>query len=182
MLLESEKISLGSSAPAVSLKGVDDEMHALEEFENAKVLVIVFMCNHCPYVQAVWGRLVELQAEFEGRGVQFVGINSNNHPDYPEDNMENMKKYYEKHEMNFPYLLDENQKVARAYGAVCTPDIFVYDGERKLAYHGRIDDNWKDENLVTERELANALDALVRGERPYEKQNPSIGCSIKWIN
>ncbi|MFH1534176.1 MAG: thioredoxin family protein [Nitrospirota bacterium] len=166
VLLESKDISMGTPAPDFSLKGVDDQMHGLSDFSDAEVLVVVFMCNHCPYVQAIWDRLVVLQAKFEDRNVRFVGINPNYHPDYPEDSLEKMKEYYGEYEMNFPYLIDESQKVARAYGAQCTPDIFVYDRERKLQYHGRVDEH--------------AIEALLRGDVPSEDQNPSMGCSIKW--
>ncbi len=180
VLLESEKVSIGTLASDFSLVGTDDQEHSLGEFSEAQVLVIVFMCNHCPYVQAIWDRLVALQAKYGEKGVQFVGINPNFNPDYPEDSLEKMKGYYEQYGMNFPYLLDESQEVARAYGAVCTPDIFVYDAERKLSYRGRIDDNWQEPSAVTKEELAEALDKLVVGEMPSEDQNPSMGCSIKW--
>lgn len=180
VLLESKKVEMGSPAPDFKLMGVDDREHTLAEYAGEKALVIVFMCNHCPYVQAQWGRLVALQEKYKDRRVQFVGINANYNPDYPEDSFENMKKYYEKYGMNFPYLLDESQKVARAYNAQCTPDIFVYDARQKLAYHGRIDDNWKDGGSATSHELDAALEALVKGERPGPDQKPSMGCSIKW--
>ena len=179
-LLESKGIPMGTPAPDFSLKGVDDQVHSLTDAADAEVFVIVFMCNHCPYVQAIWDRLVALQGKFEDRGVQFVGINPNYHPDYPEDSLEKMKEYYGQHEMNFPYLIDESQEIARAYGAECTPDIFVYDRERKLAYHGRIDDNWQNPDAVTREELSDAIEALLESEVPSEDQNPSMGCSIKW--
>lgn len=169
-LLESKSISMGISAPDFTLKGVDDRTHGLSEFSEMEVLVVVFMCNHCPYVQAIWDRLVALQAKFEDKNVRFVGINPNYHPDYPEDSLEKMKEYYAEYEMNFPYLIDESQEVARAFGAECTPDIFVYDSERKLRYHGRVD----------KEELSEAIEVLLRGEVPSEDQNSSMGCSIKW--
>lgn len=171
---------MGTPAADFSLKGTDDQMHSLADFGSAEVLVVVFMCNHCPYVQAVWSRLVALQERYASKGVQFVGINPNLNPAYPEEDLEHMKDYYEQYSMNFPYLLDESQEVARAYGAVCTPDIFVYDRSRELAYHGRIDDQWQDPDGVTREELAEALDALVEGGAPSDEQNPTIGCSIKW--
>lgn len=169
-LLESENIPLGEKANDFSLASTDGELYELDDFSDAEVLVIVFMCNHCPYVQKIWGELVDLQLDFEEMGVQFVGINPNSHPDYPEETMDKMKEYYEEYDMNFPYLLDESQEVARAYGAKCTPDIYVFNNNRKLAYHGRIEND----------ELRNAIDALVEGRQPDEDQNPSMGCSIKW--
>ncbi|MBI4975530.1 thioredoxin family protein [Candidatus Peregrinibacteria bacterium] len=179
-LLESKKIADGTKAPDFNLTGVDLEKYSLDDFSSAKVLVVVFMCNHCPYVQAVWKRLVELQMEFIGRGVQLVGINSNFNPQYPEETLPNMKKHYEWYGMNFPYLLDETQNVAKAYGAECTPDIFAYDEHRGLFYHGRIDDNWKEPDKVTKRELKEAIDCLLMGEKYCEEVKPSMGCSIKW--
>lgn len=182
VLLESLKIKSGKPAQKFSLKGVDERIYTLENFADAKILVIVFMCNHCPYVQAVWQRLIDLQARFIDRNVQFVGINSNvANPDYSEDNFENMKIEYDRRKMNFPYLTDEIQSVARAYEAQCTPDIFVYDSDRKLAYHGRVDDNWKDPDKVSKQELAEAIEALLRGDRPSLEQHPSMGCSIKFL-
>lgn len=181
VLLESLRIRMWESAKDFSLRGVDGKIYTLENFAQAKVLVIVFMCNHCPYVQAVWQRLIDLQERFKDDGVQFVGINANAaNPDYEEDNFENMKIEYAKRKMNFPYLIDEIQIVARDYEAQCTPDIFVYDGERKLAYHGRIDDSWKDVTKVTRQELAEAIEALLRENKPGPEQYPSMGCSIKW--
>ncbi len=170
-LLESKSISMGISAPDFSLKGVDDQMHSLLDFSDVEVLVVVFMCNHCPYVQAIWGGLVDLQTKFGNKNVQFVGINPNFHPDYPEDSLEKMKEYHREYKMNFPYLIDESQEVAKAFGAECTPDIFVYNDEMKLSYHGRIE----------EEELSEAIEVLLRGEVPSDDQNPSIGCSIKWL-
>lgn len=181
-LLESLKISMGESAKAFTLKGVDDDIYKLESFKEAKVLVLIFMCNHCPYVKAVWQRLIDLQKKNKIRGVQFVGINANAANDvYEEDSFENMKKEFEERKMNFPYLIDADQKVSREYEAQCTPDIFVYDEQRKLAYHGRIDDNWKDEGRVTKHELAEAIETILKGEKVSAPQHPSMGCSIKWV-
>jgi peroxiredoxin len=182
VLLESGKIESGLSAPDFSLLSTQGGEYCLNDFKDFNVLVVVFMCNHCPYVQAVWGRLVSLQSRFFDKGVRFVGINSNNNPDYPEETLEKMGEYYDRYKMNFPYLFDETQKVARSYGAVCTPDIFVYDKNRKLVYRGRIDDNWQDSSAVTKEELACALDKIIVGEDVSENQNPSMGCSIKWVN
>lgn len=179
-LLYSQTVPFGSPAPDFSLPGADGKKHTLASFKDKKALVIIFMCNHCPYVQACWQRLVELDREFSPQGVQFVGINSNDPQNYPEDSYEKMKEYAEKNGQLFPYLCDDSQVVAKAYGAVCTPDIFVYDSEHKLQYHGRIDDNWKEPENVSTRELAEALEALIKGELPNRDQNPSMGCSIKW--
>lgn len=181
-LVESNNLKMGRVAEDFSLIGVDGKIHGLKNFDQAKVLVIVFMCNHCPYVQAIWSRLVGLQSEFQASGVQFLGINPNTaNESYEEETLEKMKEYADQYQMNFPYLEDAGQKVARLYEAECTPDIYVYDGARKLVYHGRLDDNWKDESEVRERDLAQAIVALLEGGRPNSQQKPSMGCSIKWI-
>jgi peroxiredoxin len=180
VLLESFKLTLGEDAHDFSLSGTDDQTYSLDSFSDAKVLVIIFMCNHCPYVQAVLDRMIQIQADYKDKGVQFVGINSNDAENYPEDSFDGMKQVVEEKGINFPYLFDESQGVARTYQAQCTPDIYVYDQDRKLAYHGRIDDNWQEPENVTKQELREALDALVAGKKPAEDQNPSMGCSIKW--
>lgn len=180
VLLESLKIKHGTPALDFRLKGIDDKEHALADYKDAKVLVIVFMCNHCPYVQATWARLNALQEKYKGQSVQFVGINSNLNPEYPDETFKKMKEYAQKFAMKFPYLQDESQEVAKLYNAQCTPDIFVYDGERKLAYHGRVDDNWKVPEKVTKHELDEAIVTLLKGEKLPEDEHPSMGCSIKW--
>lgn len=182
VLLESLRVKIGESAKDFSLKGVDEKIYDLGTFAGAKVLVLIFMCNHCPYVKAVWQRLIDLQEKFKEKGVQLVGINANAaNPNYEDDSFDNMKKEFVERKMNFPYLIDADQKVAREYQAQCTPDIFVYDAQQKLAYHGRIDDSWKDEGKVTKQELAEAISALLKGKKLAEPQHPSMGCSIKWL-
>jgi hypothetical protein len=131
-------------------------------------------------VKAVEDRLIELNRDYAPKGVQFVGICSNDAATYPDDAFDKLAERWHAKGYGFPYLHDESQDVARAFGAVCTPDIFVYDRDRQLAYRGRIDDSWKEPAKVTRRELAEALDALVAGRRPSAEQKPSLGCSIKW--
>lgn len=166
-LMESEQIAMGTSAPEFKLKGVDDAFYSLEDFADAEVLVVMFICNHCPYVKPIMDELVSLAGKF-GEKVQFVGINPNIHPNYPDDSFENMKIVAKEKGFNFPYLVDETQDIAKAYGAKCTPDLYVYDKSRGLAYHGRLD------------ELGEAVEALLNGGRPGEQQKYSMGCSIKW--
>jgi peroxiredoxin len=181
-LLESLNLSLGASAQDFSLQGIDGKTYTLGSFVDKKVLILVFMCNHCPYVQPLWRRWNDLQAKFGERGVQLVGINPNTaNIEYEDETMEKMKEYAEEFEMNFPYLEDVNQSVAKAYQAQCTPDIYVFDEKRELTYHGRVDDNFRDPEAVTREELAEAIEALLVGEKPAEEQNPSMGCSIKWV-
>jgi peroxiredoxin len=180
VLLNSEPIKLGTPAPDFNLLSVDGKRFNLSNFKNAKVLVVMFICNHCPYVKAVEDRILKIHRDYHGKGVQLVGICSNDSTDYPDDSPKNLLKRWKEKEYGFPYLIDETQEVARAYAAACTPDIYVYDQAQRLAYHGRIDDNWQDPKGVTRQEIREALDALLLGKKPSEKQNPSMGCSIKW--
>ena len=173
-------VPLRTSAASFQLPGVDSKTYSLETFSDKNVLVIIFMCNHCPYVKAVLQRLIALQAETAHKGVQLIGINSNDVDRYPDDSMENMQKITKEKGINFPYLLDVSQEMAKTYDAVCTPDIYVYGKERKLLYRGRIDDNWEHEEKVTQRNLKEALDCIVAGKEVPREQISSIGCSIKW--
>ena len=180
VLLESNKIDLNSPIIDFSLKGIDDKNHAPGEFDDKDILIIIFICNHCPYVKAVMERFVAFQEKNKDKGVQLVGINPNDIVTYPEDSFDNMKLFAEKYEMNFPYLIDETQETAKKYDAVCTPDIYVYDKERKLRYRGRLDDNWQDESRVTTNDLEKAVELILSDREVDFKQIPSMGCSIKW--
>jgi peroxiredoxin len=176
----SERLKFGDSAPTFSLGGVDGQTHRLEEYHEKPVLVVVFSCNHCPYVQAYEERLVELQRDYAGRGVQVVAINSNDAVAYSEDGFTAMQRRAQERGFNFPYLRDESQEVARAYGATHTPQLFVFDRTRRLRYSGKIDDNWQDPRRVTRRYLREALDALLQDREPSERYTHAIGCTIKW--
>jgi peroxiredoxin len=180
VLLHSEKKGLGTPAPDFDLMSVDGKKYSLASFKDKNVLAVMFICNHCPYVQAVEGRIIQLQRDYAQKSVQWVGICSNDPTDYPDDAPENLRRRWQQKDYRFPYLVDETQEVAKAYGAVCTPDIFVYDADRKLAYHGQIDNNWKEPNKVTRHDLREAIDKLLQGQSPSADQTPSIGCSIKW--
>lgn len=179
-LMHSTMVPLGTSAVSFELPGVDGKTYSLDSFSEKNVLVVIFMCNHCPYVKAVLQRLIDLQEETEAQGVQLVGINSNDAERYPDDSLENMKKVAVEKGINFPYLFDASQKTAKAYSAVCTPDIYVYGPERKLLYRGRIDDNWEHEEKVTQQDLKVAIDCIVAGKTVPNEQIPAMGCSIKW--
>ena len=179
-LTENTDIALGSPCPEFRLRAVDGATVARDDFRDKTALVVMFICNHCPYVQAVEDRYVALAREYGPKGVQFVGICSNDPTGYPEDAPAELLARSRKKGYGFPYLVDDTQDVARAFDAVCTPDIYVYDRDRKLAYHGRIDDNWQDPKKVSSHELAAALDALLAGKAPAREQLHSIGCSIKW--
>ncbi len=179
-LMHSTMVPLGTPAHDFSLPGTDGSTYNLARFQDSAVLVIVFMCNHCPYVKAVLDRLIALQNETRARGVQFVGINPNDAVRYPDDSLENMQKLVKEKKLPFPYLVDASQSVARRYDAVCTPDIYVYGRERTLKYRGRIDDNWKEPDKVTRRDLKEAIDNLLAERELASEQIPSMGCSIKW--
>ena len=179
-LLESTMPPLGTPIHDFSLEGVDSKTHSLRNYSEKEIIVIIFMCNHCPYVKAVLKRIIELQNEFIDRGVQFIGINPNDATRYPDDSLENMKISAKENDFSFPYLIDPGQEVAKSYGAVCTPDLYVYGKNRKLVYRGRIDDNWKDSEKVTQQDLKLALKNILSGEVITNKQIPSMGCSIKW--
>jgi len=179
-LTESRDLPLGGPCPDFRLRSVEGKTVARDDFRDHPVLVVMFICNHCPYVQAVEDRIIELQRVYGSRGVQLVGICSNDPTGYPDDRPERLLARWQEKRYGFPYLVDETQETARAFGAVCTPDLYVFDRERRLAYHGRIDDNWQSPAKVTRRELAGALDALLAGGQPSRAQHHSIGCSIKW--
>jgi peroxiredoxin len=179
-LMYSKGMLLGTPAPPFTLPGVHGKMHSLDSFADAKVLVVVFTCNHCPYAQASEDRLIQLQKEYEHRGVRFVAINPNDDEKYPDDSFEKMKERAASKGFNFPYLRDETQAIARAYDAACTPDIFVFDKDRKLIYNGRIDDNWQHPDQVTRHDLREVLDAALEGREVDFEHVPSMGCSIKW--
>lgn len=182
-LAYSESGKLGTVAPDFLLPAVDGRKLGLKDFADAQALVIVFMCNHCPYVIATRNRINELAKTYAARGVRLIGISSNDASRYPDDSFEEMKKTSQELGFVFPYLYDESQAVAKAYGAVCTPEFYAYapaQGEFILKYLGRLDDNWKEEKKVTTHDLANALDQILAGREPDVEQKPALGCSIKW--
>jgi peroxiredoxin len=179
-LLESQAIQLGSRCPDFHLPSVEGGVLGRDDFKEKKILVVMFICRHCPYVIAVEERIVALRRAYEEKGVQFVGICANDPADYPDDAPEKLAERAREMDYGFPYLVDESQEVARAFDAVCTPDLYVYDAGRKLAYHGRVDDSWQEPEKARTRELADALDALLAGGEPSSDQVPSMGCSIKW--
>lgn len=183
----SETIALGSRAAPFSLPAANpdcddkgDENRSLADYADAQVIVIVFMCNHCPFVVHVRSELVRMANEYLESGVQFIGINSNDAVRYPDDSFPRMREDAETYGFLFPYLYDESQAVARAYGAVCTPDVFVYDSNRELRYHGRIDETRPGGEPSHGRELRSALDQLISTGIVEGEQIPSIGCNIKW--
>lgn len=174
------KLKLGDKAPYFSLKGTDGKIYSLEEFKDAKILAVIFTCNHCPYAQAYEQRICSLAELYRPRGVQFVTICSNDSRGYPQDSFDNMVEKSKSLGFPFPYLQDETQVTAKAYDAACTPECYVFDSERKLRYHGRVDDNHRDPAHVTHHDLADAIEALLEGTVPEIPLTPAMGCSIKW--
>jgi len=173
-------LSLDSRAPDFDLPGVDGRSHSLASFSNKPILVVVFSCNHCPYVKAYEDRMVAIQREYGAEGVQLVAINSNDESSYPEDSFPEMVKRAKEKGFNFPYLRDQSQSVVDAYGAVCTPHVFAFDKERRLRYRGRIDDS-RDPKAVTVNDLRNALDDLLASREVKVPETRPFGCSIKWM-
>lgn len=173
-------LKIGARTPDFALPGTDGGTWSPESFRDARALVVNFTCNHCPYAQAYDDRYIALAREFIPQGAAFVAISANDVATYPADSFENMKQLAERKGYPFPYLFDGTQATARAFGAVCTPHVFVFDAARRLAYEGRIDDNWKDPAAVTSRDLQNAIAAVLAGRpAPVATTNP-MGCSIKW--
>jgi peroxiredoxin len=177
---EVTELELGKKAPDFSLKGVDGKTHSLSEYKDAKVLVVIFHCNHCPVATAYQDRMIAIQKDYTDKGVQLVAINSNDAGAYPADSFANMKKRAKKKGYNFPYLRDESQKVAKAYGALVTPHVFLFGPERKLLYRGRIDDNWRRPKKVKSKDLRAAIDAVLAGKDVPDASTKQVGCSIKW--
>jgi peroxiredoxin len=179
-LLESIKIPLGTKMPAFELKDPAGKVYKSSELYGERGLLVVFTCNHCPYAQAVWPRVIRLGQYAQGQKVGVVAINPNINPDYPDDSSPKMTEEIQKRGIPFPYLVDESQETAKAFQAQCTPDIYLFNKNKELVYHGRIDDNWKDESAVTREELKEAVDAMAAGRPVDTKQSSSMGCSIKW--
>jgi peroxiredoxin len=174
-------LGLGKPAPDFKdLAATDGHTYSLSSFDSKPVLVIIFSCNHCPYVQAYEDRMVRIQNDYMSMGVQLVAINSNDEKSYPEDSFPEMVKRARDKRFSFVYLRDANQKVVDSYGAVCTPHVFAFDSERKLRYRGRIDDS-KDPSKITSHDLRKAIEDILAQRRVRVPDTKPFGCSIKWI-
>lgn len=182
-LVNSISIPLGKKIPHFQLKNPAGQLFDSDAFfaEGKHAgLIVAFMCNHCPYAQAIWPRLITLSEYARKRGIMTVAVNPNIHPDYPDDGPERMLDKIKEWEIPFPYLVDDSQSVARLFDAQCTPDLYLLDKDQKLVYHGRLDDNWQNEAKVKQRELKAAVDQYTQGLPVNPEQKPAMGCSIKW--
>jgi len=181
VMTPSQMLPLGTLAPAFQLPDPSGRMVSLDDYPEAKGFLVVFMCNHCPFVKHVRGELARLGRELPERGVVMVGINSNDYDKYPDDSPRRMKDEAETYGYVFPYVVDESQAVAKAYLAACTPDVFLFDAERRLVYRGQLDDSRPTNGKpVTGNDLRAAIDAMLGGREVPTEQVPSIGCNIKW--
>jgi peroxiredoxin len=180
-LTESKMLPLGTEAPDFSLADPSGKVHSLSDFEGTPALLVVFMCNHCPYVVHIKKALADFAREYAARGVAIVGISANDPAAFPADAPDKMAEDAKAFGYGFPYLFDESQEVAKAYRAACTPDFFLFDGDRRLVYRGQFDSSRPRNDVpVTGEDLRRAVDAVLDGAEVPEPQVPSIGCSIKW--
>ncbi|HHJ81047.1 MAG TPA: thioredoxin family protein [Candidatus Tenderia electrophaga] len=178
---ESTMLELGTQAPDFNLPDTTGKQTRLADFSNAKGLLVIFMCNHCPYVIHLRDALAKLGRDYQDKGLAIVAINSNDASNYPADSPEKMAEEVATQGYTFPYLYDESQAVAKAYKAACTPDFFLFDGNHKLAYRGQFDDSRpRNDEPVTGADLRAAIDAVLSGAAIPTEQKPSLGCNIKW--
>ena len=180
-LTPSNMLPLGTAAPGFSLHNTEGNLVTLDSFSDSRLLLVAFICNHCPFVKHIRSELVALANEYQAKGVAFVAINSNDIQAYPDDNMENMVKEVQEAGYSFEYLLDETQAVAKAYDAACTPDFYLFDQNRLLVYRGQLDGSRPGNDIpVTGEDIRSALNILLAGSTLTEQQTPSVGCNIKW--
>ena len=181
-LTPSNMLPIGTTAPAFNLPDVTSEKEiSFESVAAKKGTVVMFICNHCPYVIHVNDELIKVAKEYESKGIGFVAISSNDVENYPQDGPALMKTHAAEQGYPFPYLYDESQEVAKAYDAACTPDFYLFDGEHKLVYRGRLDSSTPGNgHPLTGADLRNAMDSLIEGKPQVDEQMPSMGCNIKW--
>ena len=178
--MSTETLKLGSKLPDFNLPSTDGKNYSVDSFADKKALIVIFSCNHCPYVIAYEERMKQIQEDYSLKGVAIVAINSNDDKEYPDDSFENMKKRADEKNFNFPYLRDESQEIAKAFDASHTPEIFLFDEKRELAFHGKIDDNWQQPEKAKSQYLREALDELLEGKKISVPETFTIGCTIKW--
>jgi peroxiredoxin len=175
-----ETIKIGAVAPDFNLPGVDGNNYSLDYFYGKTGFVIIFSCNHCPYVRAYENRIKKIQSDYSDKGIGVIAVNSNDSDQYEDDSFQNMTKRASEMNFNFPYVRDEEQTAARAYGASHTPEIFLFNNQRKLVFHGKIDDNWRDESKINSQYLRDAIEELIEGKEISVPETFTIGCTIKW--
>ena len=183
MDVESTMLPLGTEMPKFNLLGIDGEMHSSDMFDGKKGSLVMFICNHCPFVKHVNEEIVNLSNEIMGNDIGVIGINSNDSTQekYAEDSIDKMREYAENLGYNFPYVVDEDQSVAKNFTAQCTPDFFLFDSDRNLIYRGQLDGSRPGNDVPTNGEsLRSAIQALLNNEDPISEQLPSMGCNIKW--
>ena len=181
VLTASTMLSLGATAPFFSLPDTAGRMVSRDDFQGASALLVIFICNHCPYVKHIQPELVAIAREYMPKGIAIVAINANDATTHPDDSYAKMAEESSRLGYVFPYLYDESQEVAKAYRAACTPDIFLFDRDARLVYRGQLDDSRPGKDVpVTGTDLRQALDALLAGRPVSEEQRPSMGCNIKW--
>ncbi len=178
--MKGQPIPIGTKTPDFSLTGTDGKVYSLTSFAYKKLLIIIFTCNHCPYVHAYEDRIKQFQRNYSERGVQIVAINSNDDSSHPEDSFERMITRAKIKKYNFPYLRDESQETAKAFGASHTPEVFLFDQKRNLVYYGKIDDNWKQPEKVVSRYLKDAVEETLQNKSVSVPETYAIGCTIKW--
>lgn len=178
LMKSQEYLKAGDLAPNFKLPGIDGKTYSLDLFKD-KVILIIFMCNHCPYVIPKFKTIKNIQSKFK-KDLVIIGINSNDPSQYPEDSFANMKKIAKEEKFNFLYLFDETQKIAKAYGATCTPDPFLFNKNKRLVYHGRLDNALNPEETPTSHEMIKAIETTLQNKKPKESFLYSMGCSIKW--
>lgn len=179
--MASDQLRIGDAMPFFeNLPATDGKKYSDSDFVDKKILVVVFSCNHCPYVKAYEKRMIAFQKEYSSKGVQLIAINSNETVNYPQDNFDEMVKNAKQKNFNFIYLRDDDQMIAEVFGATHTPEFFVFDEKRHLRYHGKMDDNWQNPDAVKEKYLQDAVDAILVGKEVPVPETYSIGCTIKW--
>lgn len=178
--LQTPEAEIGMTAPEFNLKGTDGKIYSLNDIKGEKGLLIMFICNHCPYVKAILDKIIRDTKELKNYGINSIAIMSNSTSEYPEDSFENMQKLAKEKQLPFPYVIDETQQIAKAYRAVCTPDFFGFNRDLQLQYRGRLDSSGRENNPSAERDLFNAMMQISQLDRGPRVQKPSIGCSIKW--
>ena len=180
-LTASEMLPLGTLAPDFNLPDTEGKMVSLNDFKEAKAFLVIFMCNHCPFVKHILSQMINLIKDFQTKEVAVVGINSNDVVNYPDDSPKMMAELVKKAGFTFHYLYDESQEVAKAYRAACTPDFFLFDSDKSLVYRGQMDDSRPGNGIpVTGADLTAAIKAVIEGKAVSEEQKPSMGCNIKW--